>query len=111
MNTLIETLARPQLVFADNHLPRDLGDGLVLRFATPADVEALAQFNARIHGSERPDHFDPMVAAWARCASPRPCASSRRRGRMPASRSRWDGPKRWAPTPITADAGSCECSS
>jgi hypothetical protein len=47
-------------------LPRDLGDGLVLRFATPADVEALAQFNARIHGSERPDHFDPMVAAWTR---------------------------------------------
>jgi hypothetical protein len=47
-------------------LPRELGDGLVLRFATPADAEALAQFNGRIHGVERPDKFDPMVAAWTR---------------------------------------------
>jgi hypothetical protein len=47
-------------------LPYDLGEGLVLRFATPADAEALAQFNGHIHGHERPDHFDPMVAAWTR---------------------------------------------
>ncbi len=47
-------------------LPYDLGDGLVLRFATPADAEALAQFNGRIHADEHPDHFDPMVAAWTR---------------------------------------------
>jgi hypothetical protein len=47
-------------------LPFDLGNGLALRCATPADVEALAQFNARIHGAERPDKFDPMVAAWTR---------------------------------------------
>lgn len=66
MDTLLETLTKLQLIVADNHLPRDLGDGLVLRYATPADVEALAQFNGRIHGSERPDHFDPMVAAWTR---------------------------------------------
>ena len=46
--------------------PYDLGDGLVLRFAMPADTEALAQFNGRIHGQESPDHFDPMVAAWTR---------------------------------------------
>ena len=66
MDTQLETLTKPQLILADNHLPRDLGGGLVLRFATPADVEALAQFNGRIHGSEHPDHFDPMVAAWTR---------------------------------------------
>ena len=64
MDTQLETLTKPQLIVADHHLPRDVGDGLVLRFATPADVEALAQFNGHIHGSERPDHFDPMVAAW-----------------------------------------------
>jgi len=67
MNTRqLETIVKPQLAFEENHLPRDLGDGLVLRFATPTDVEAVAQFNGRIHGSERPDHFDPMVAAWTR---------------------------------------------
>ena len=66
MNTQLETLTKPQLMFANNHLPRDLGDGLVLRSATPSDVEALAQFNGRIHASEHPDHFDPMVAAWTR---------------------------------------------
>jgi predicted acetyltransferase len=66
MNTQLLTLTKPQLIFTNNHLPRELGDGLVLRFVTPADVEALAQFNGRIHGSERPDHFDPMVAAWTR---------------------------------------------
>jgi hypothetical protein len=46
--------------------PRDLGDGLVLRFATPADAEPLAQFNGRNHGSGYPDHFEPIVAAWTR---------------------------------------------
>ena len=35
---------------------RDLGDGLVLRHATPADAEALAAFNSRIHSdSDEPD--------------------------------------------------------
>jgi len=66
MNTLLETRVKSQLKFEHNHLPRDLGDGLVLRTATPADVEAVAQFNGRIHGAERADKFDPMVAAWAR---------------------------------------------
>ncbi|MBI4770687.1 MAG: GNAT family N-acetyltransferase, partial [Chloroflexi bacterium] len=47
----------------NNHLPRDLGDGLILRFATPADTEPLAQFNGRVHGR---DHFDEGVAAWTR---------------------------------------------
>jgi hypothetical protein len=46
-----------------HHLPRDLGDGLVLRWATPADREPLAQFNGRVHGRDR---FDDFVAAWTR---------------------------------------------
>ena len=37
----------------------NLGDNLRLRFATVADIEALAEFNGRIHGS-------PFVAQWTR---------------------------------------------
>jgi hypothetical protein len=41
----------------------NLGDGLILRFATVADIEPLAQFNGRIHG----DHgFSEFVAQWTR---------------------------------------------
>ncbi len=36
-------------------LPWHLGDGLVLRAATADDVQALEDFNARIHGDEKPD--------------------------------------------------------
>jgi hypothetical protein len=39
-------------------LPRDMGDGLILRQATPADAQALADFNAQIHrerGVEEPN--------------------------------------------------------
>jgi len=41
----------------------NLGDGLILRFATVADIEPLAQFNGRIHGG---DHFSPFIAQWTR---------------------------------------------
>ncbi len=44
-------------------LPREVGDGLLLRYATLADAEPLAQFNGRIHGVDR---FDPLTAAWTR---------------------------------------------
>ena len=43
---------------------RDLGDGLILRRATPDDAEALATFNAQIFrtaGSEQPNMG---IAAW-----------------------------------------------
>jgi hypothetical protein len=43
--------------------PCNLGDGLILRFATVNDIEPLAQFNGRIHGG---DHFNPFVAQWTR---------------------------------------------
>lgn len=44
-------------------LPRDLGNGLVLRVATSDDVEQLARFNGWIHG---PDHVGEAEAAWTR---------------------------------------------
>ncbi len=61
-----------QFTLAD--MPRDLGDGLVLRFATEADVEPLAQFNGYIHGHDYADHIDPMVVAWTRdfCSNAHP---------------------------------------
>ena len=57
---------------ADPRLPLDLGDGLVLRAATPADAEALAAFNAEVHrepGASEPDHG---VAVWTRDLLERP---------------------------------------
>jgi hypothetical protein len=43
---------------------RDLGDGLVLRRSTPADAEALGEFNARVHSDDGPEQPDEKVAAW-----------------------------------------------
>ncbi len=42
----------------------NLGDGLLLRFATVDDVEALAHFNGRIHGND--GKFNPFVSQWTR---------------------------------------------
>jgi len=60
VNTLTSSL---QLTLEENHLPRDLGDGLVLRFARPSDAEPLAQFNGWLHGEKR---FDEGTAAYTR---------------------------------------------
>lgn len=49
---------------------RDLGDGLVLRRSTPADADALAEFNGRIHGDDALD--GERVAAWTRDLLARP---------------------------------------
>lgn len=43
---------------------KDLGGGLVLRRSTPADAEALGQFNGQIHGDNPQDAEG--VAAWTR---------------------------------------------
>jgi hypothetical protein len=52
---------------------RDLGNGLILRRATPADAQALGEFNANIHGQ---DDFDRRgVAAWTRDLLTRPHAT------------------------------------
>lgn len=49
---------------------RDLGNGLILRRATPADADALADFNASIHGDNELD--GTRVAAWTRDLLSRP---------------------------------------
>lgn len=46
-------------------LPRKLGDGLLLRWATEADADELAQFNVRIH-SDDPDEPETWLADWTR---------------------------------------------
>ena len=45
---------------------RDLGDDLVLRHATPDDVEALVEFNSRVHSDAGWDSPDTRVGAWVR---------------------------------------------
>ena len=45
---------------------RDLGDGLILRRSTPADAEALADFNARVHSDDGWDKPDERIGAWVR---------------------------------------------
>jgi len=52
---------------------RDLGNGLILRRATPADAQALAEFNANIHGQD--DFERSGVAAWTRDLLTRPHAT------------------------------------
>jgi hypothetical protein len=46
-------------------LPRDLDDGLRLRRSTPADADALAEFNGRIH-PDPPLTYDERIAVWTR---------------------------------------------
>ncbi|MCJ7751363.1 MAG: GNAT family N-acetyltransferase [Armatimonadetes bacterium] len=45
---------------------RDLGDGLVLRRATPADTEALARFNCAVHCGPGSGEPPEATAAWVR---------------------------------------------
>lgn len=48
---------------SDLGLPRHLGDGLVLRWGTPADAEELGAFNVRIH-SDNPEEPEEFLANW-----------------------------------------------
>lgn len=45
------------------NLPLDLGDGLILRWATPGDAEELAQFNMAMH-SDDPDQPERRLYYW-----------------------------------------------
>ena len=47
-------------------LPRDLGDGLLLRRAGPADTEALVAFNGDVLRHQDATEPDEWTAAWAR---------------------------------------------
>ena len=49
---------------------RDLGNGLILRCATPQDADALAEFNGKIHGADALDA--ERVAAWTHDLLSRP---------------------------------------
>lgn len=46
-------------------LPRELGAGLLLRWATPADADELAAFNVRLH-SDSPDEPETELGDWTR---------------------------------------------
>ncbi len=52
----------PQMI--DATYRQQLDDDLVLRFATEADIESLAQFNGRIHADE--GKFNQFMAQWTR---------------------------------------------
>ena len=45
---------------------RDLGDGLILRQATPADTEVLVAFHGDVHRDPGMEEPDVRVAAWTR---------------------------------------------
>ena len=45
-------------------LPRDLGDGLLLRRATPTDADALADFNAQVHRDRDAKEPNERARAW-----------------------------------------------
>ena len=57
-------ILKQQFTLAETNLPRDLGDGLVLRFAAAADAEPLAPFNGANLGRDPVD--EAQVAAWTR---------------------------------------------
>jgi GNAT superfamily N-acetyltransferase len=50
----------------------ELGNGLILRKATPADGEVLSDFNARIHTSEKSKEPDERVRVWTHDLMKRP---------------------------------------
>jgi len=54
-----------QITVAES-LPRDLGNGLVLRLSTRADAEALADFNKWVHRDAGVTEPDEPVAEWTR---------------------------------------------
>ncbi len=47
------------------HLPSELRNGLVLRWATTADMDALATFNIRLH-TDNPKQPENWLGAWTR---------------------------------------------
>jgi hypothetical protein len=51
---------------------RTLQDGLILRRATAADVEALVAFNSWVHSDDGPEQPDERVGAWTRDLMERP---------------------------------------
>lgn len=54
------------------NIPRDLGDGLILRRATHADADALVAFNSMIHRRPGTSEPDVGIAAWTHDLVARP---------------------------------------
>lgn len=57
---------------SDRGDPKDLGEGLILRRATLQDVDALSEFNSRIHRPDDSEEPDERVAIWTRDLIERP---------------------------------------
>ena len=55
-----------QPVIYSQSILRDLGDGLILRRSTPADADALADFNSVIHNDSDQQERDDHIGAWTR---------------------------------------------
>jgi hypothetical protein len=49
-----------------SRLPHTLDNGLLLRRATPADIEAVADFDARVHSDQGWDKPDEPLRAWVK---------------------------------------------
>jgi hypothetical protein len=64
MMSLKSQMFQQQFALAMQQLPRELGDGLVLRFATPNDTEPLAQFTGRVFG--RDNQIDESAILYTR---------------------------------------------
>ena len=93
-------------VTQDMALPRDLGDGLVLRYATLSDAEPLAQFNGWTHGR---NSFDQQAAAWTRdlCSESHPACGPGNTSRSNADAIGSHSPiRRAARTAATRNASS-----
>ena len=56
----------------ENNAIRDLGEGLVLRRAVPADSEQLAAFNALVHTENESKQPDERIGEWTRDLMTRP---------------------------------------
>jgi hypothetical protein len=58
-------------------LPRDLGDGLVLRRGRASDADQLSAFNAQVHATPDAPEPDRYIGAWVRdlCERPHPTFS------------------------------------
>ena len=55
-----------------NLIPRQLEYGLLLRRSTPADTQALVDFNGRVQSDDGPDKPDERIGAWVEDLMTRP---------------------------------------
>jgi len=60
------------MITQTKNIIRDLGDGLILRRSSAADVDELADFCARVHSDAGYDQPDLYIEAWTRDLLTRP---------------------------------------